>query len=232
MCGRTSISKKEIELEKRFKAKFAISELEKYHELPLFNIGPSMSVPIITADEPDKIQWVKWGFIPSWASDNKATPPQINARKESVLEKPYFREAIQKRRCLVLLDGYFEWKVVNKATRIPYFIHLKNNEAFAVAGIYEKWNETNAFSLITQEPNDSLTKVHDRMPAILLPEQEKLWLDKAKTGKESVSLIYPYPQEKMNFYTVSKRLNGTFNNDPKLLIPTPYDSVAKQENLF
>ncbi len=231
MCGRSSLSKKEADLEKRFGAKFYSDEIDRYNPLPLFNIGPSMSVPVILDHEPERIQWVKWGFVPSWAKDAKASPPQINARIESVLEKPYFREAIQKRRCLVLLDGYFEWKAVNKTTKIPYYIHLQQTELFAVAGIWEEWNNQKAFSLITQHPNEALLTVHDRMPAILLPNQEKAYLE-SKTGEEAISMIRPYSQGKMAFHTVSKRLNSSFDNDPTLLLPSSHDDVAVQGSLF
>ncbi len=103
---------------------------------------------------------------------------------------------------------------------------MKQTELFAVAGIWEEWNYQKTFSLITQHPNDVLLTVHDRMPGILLPNQEKAWLE-SKTGEEAIAMIHPYPQEKMEFYTVSKRLNSSFDNDPTLLLPATHDDRSE-----
>lgn len=236
MCGRSSITKTEEELEERFGAKFYSKKVERFNPLPLYNIGPSMLVPIIKDNSPDEIVWAKWGFLPSWAKDLKATPPQINARKESVLERPYFKNAIQSSRCLVLLDGYFEWKTVGKSTKIPYYIHLKSKEAFAVAGIWEVFKsgetEITTFGLLTQTPNEALSTVHDRMPGILEKSQEKKWINKSKKAEVLVSDIKPYPENEIEFYTVSNKLNSSFDNNPDFILPKPYTGVIEQSSLF
>ncbi|MBY0424748.1 MAG: SOS response-associated peptidase [Cytophagales bacterium] len=232
MCGRSSISLKEDGLKKPIEDQLGKLKFGPPKEFPLFNIYPSMETPIILDSEPDKIQMISWGLIPSWATDVKKTPPQINARIESVLEKPYFRKSIQTNRCLVLLTGYFEWKQVNKHTKIPYYIHLKDQAPFAVAGIWDIHNGKKTYSLLTQSPNESLATVHDRMPGILLPEQYAPWLDKTKTGEEVISMVRPYPKELMQFHTVSMRLNSVFDNDPTLLLPVAFESIPQQTSLF
>ena len=176
MCGRYSLTVSAEKLVNQFKA---ILPDEGF--LPKYNAAPSQKLPIITDSEPGKIQLYRWGLIPHWAKDISIGNKLINARAETINEKPSFRNAFRKQRCLVLADGYYEWQKTDTG-KIPYRIILKNEEPFAIAGIWESWhdeadNEIRSFSIITTEANPSLTDIHNRMPVILNPDDTGKWLD-------------------------------------------------------
>lgn len=235
MCGRASLSKVEKELEKRFQATFYAEDLEQYNPLPNYNIAPTHMHPVITSDDSKHLQYFRWGLIPSWAKDPAIGSKMINARKETIREKPAFRQAIQKRRCLIPFDGFYEWKKQGKQ-KIPHRICLHDKNIFAVAGIWEKWiSETGetifSFSVITQPPNEIMAPIHDRMPAILLPQQESLWLNPELSAKEAVDLIVPYPSGLLQTYTVSKRINKVSENSSDLLDEVPFEDPI-QGSLF
>lgn len=221
MCGRSSLTKTEKELEERFDATFYSEDLERYNPLPNFNVAPTHMHPVITNQDPKHLQLFQWGLIPFWSKSAGIGSKMINARIESILDKPAFRQAIQKRRCLVPLDGFYEWKKDGKE-KIPYRITMQDDSVFCAAGIWEKWANSQgeiiySFSILTQEPNELMKDIHNRMPAILLPEQEHLWLDPSISAKESVSLISPYPSTQMKAYRVSKRVNRVAENDADLI---------------
>lgn len=234
MCGRASLSKNEKELEKRFEATFYSEDLQQL-PFPNYNIAPSHLHPIITNENTDHFRICKWGLIPFWAKTPAIGNKMINARIETILEKPAFKNAAQKRRCLVPFDGFYEWKKVG-SNKIPYRIHLKNDELFAVAGLWERWQDTNgktiySFTVITQPPNELLSNIHDRMPAILLPEHEKDWLDTNLPTADAIQLIHPYPNDQLHAYTVSRRIGKVTENDPELLLEEKYEE-GEQGTLF
>ena len=236
MCGRASLSKVEKELEERFMASFYSEELERYNPLPTFNIAPTHLHPVITNDDAQHFQLFKWGLIPFWAKDAKIGSKLINARIETITEKSAFKNAIEQRRCLIPFDGFYEWKNTDHG-KIPYRITLQKNEVFAVAGIWEKWISPNkelifSFSVITQAANKLMAPIHNRMPAILLPEQEKLWIDPALSTVDALQLIQPYPDDAMRAYTVSNRVNKVAVNDSDLIKEVPYIAPPKQGTLF
>lgn len=221
MCGRASLTKIEKELERHFKATFYSEELERYQVLPSYNIAPTHFHPVITNQSPEHLQWFHWGLIPYWAKDRAIASRLINARIETILEKPAFRQAIQQRRCLVPFDGFYEWKKTN-GQKIPHRICKKDQKIFTVAGIWEKWmapNQTvvHSFTLITQPPNTLLADIHDRMPAILQPEQEAKWIDPKLSAKEALAMIQPYPDDELQAYPVSKRVNKVQINEASLI---------------
>jgi putative SOS response-associated peptidase YedK len=235
MCGRASLSKQQKELEQRFQAEFYQEDIERYNPLPSYNIAPTHLHPVITNEDSSHFQLFKWGLIPYWAKEAAIGSKMINARVETLLEKPAFKNAINQRRCLIPFDGFYEWK---KQTpyKIPYRITLKDQSAFAVAGIWEQWKSpkgelVNSFSVITRPPNELMKTIHDRMPAILLPEQEKHWIDKNLSAKDALSLLIPYPADRMHAYTVSSRINKVSENDPQLLEEVPFDRPI-QGSLF
>ena len=233
MCGRSSLTKTEKELEARFNATFYSDELERYNPLPNFNVAPTHYHPVITNLEHNHIRLFRWGLIPSWAKDIKIGYKMINARKETITEKNSFKYALQKRRCLVPLDGFYEWKKLNKEKQ-PYHITTTDQEIFCCAGLWEIWQSpkdevVESFTIITQPPNELLKDIHDRMPAILLPEQEQLWLDNSIPPEELLEMIEPYPQENMHAYPVSKRVGKVSENDRHLLDPI---EITKQGDLF
>ena len=160
----------------------------------------------------------------------------INARIETVMEKSTFKKPLQKRRCLVPFDGFYEWKKTHKG-KIPYRIVTTNQEIFTVAGLWEKWSDPQqgdifSFTLITQPSNDKLKDIHDRMPAILLPEQEKLWLSSDIPESDLLEMIKPYPNDLIRSYTVSQRVNKVSENDEDLIKEVNYPEDDPQAELF
>ncbi|MEM1323994.1 MAG: SOS response-associated peptidase [Bacteroidota bacterium] len=235
MCGRASLTKVEKDLEQHFRATFYSEDRERYQPLPNYNIAPTHRHPVITADDPSYLQFFRWGLIPFWAKTPSIGSKMINARIETVAEKPAFRQAIKKRRCLVPFDGFYEWQR-REGKKIPYRITLKDEGIFCTAGIWERWKAPDgelihSFSVLTQPPNTLMAPIHDRMPAILRPDQEALWLDQELPTEAVLSMIAPYPDEQLKAYTVSSRINSVRNNDPTLL--QPYDhQEGEQGSLF
>jgi len=222
MCGRASLTKVEKELEERFHATFYREDIERYNPLPNFNVAPTHYHPVITNEDPDHFHPFRWGLVPFWAKDEKIGYKMINARVETLNEKPSFRQALQRRRCLVPFDGFYEWKKTD-GTKQPFFIHRKDSGLFAMAGLWEKWKDPGSgtplftFTLITLDASPLIGKLHDRMPAMLLPEEEELWLDREMPPEEALKLIRPYPDELLEIYPVSTSVNNVRNNDPSLL---------------
>jgi len=235
MCGRSSLTKTQKELEQRFQAEFYQEDIERYNPLPNYNVAPTHMHPVITNEAPDRFHLFKWGLIPYWAKKASIGSKMINCRIETVLEKTAFQNAVRHRRCIIPFDGFYEWKKIHK-DKIPYRITLKDQGLFAVAGIWEQWkldenNTTFSFSILTQTPNKLMSGIHDRMPAILLPEQEKIWLDKSLSAEDALSVIAPYPDDLLHAYTVSDRINKVSENDAQLLNEVPFDRPI-QGSLF
>ncbi len=223
MCGRSSLTVTEKELEARFNATFYSDELKTYNPLPNFNVAPTHYHPVITNKEQNHIRLFRWGLIPFWAKDLKIGYKMINARIETILEKNTFKNALRKKRCLVPLDGFYEWKKTSEGKQ-PYRIQTTDQKIFCCAGLWEIWQSPKdevieSFTIITQEPNDLLKDVHNRMPAILLPEQEKLWLDDTVPPEELLNMIEPYPENLLKLYPVDKRLGKVSENDKDLIEP-------------
>jgi putative SOS response-associated peptidase YedK len=222
MCGRSSLTKTERELEERFKSTFYSEDLERYNPIPNFNVAPSHRMPIITNQDPGHFRPLRWGLIPFWAKDPKIGYKMINARIETIQEKT-FRTALDKRRCLIPMDGYYEWKTIGKQKK-PYRIVVQGGQLFAMAGLWEKWRSPagewiESYTIITQAASEKLATIHDRMPAILLPDQEKLWIDPSLSSSDALSLIIPYPDDGIDSYPVSDRVGKVTENDADLIKP-------------
>ncbi|MBI1193159.1 MAG: SOS response-associated peptidase [Bacteroidetes bacterium] len=223
MCGRFTITKTEQELEKRFGANFYTRVLEAR-----YNIAPTRNSPVLTAEKPFEFQFYRWGLIPFWAKDPSIGLKMINARQDTLAEKPAFRNALQQRRCLVIADSWYEWVVVGHRKQ-PYRILRKDREAFAFAGLWESWNpaahaETrvpeqtiHSFTIITAPALKSIASIHDRMPALLLPSVERNWLDPTRSATEAMELLQPYPETELEYYPVSEAVNNARNEDPRLI---------------
>jgi putative SOS response-associated peptidase YedK len=167
------------------------------------------------------IQLLRWGLVPFWAKDPSIGSQMINARAETLAEKPAFRNALKKRRCLVLADGFYEWKKAPTG-KIPMRITLASGEPFAFAGLWENWDTPDGdvlrtFTIVTTTPNALLEPIHNRMPVILRPEHEPLWMDNAADPAAWLDVLRPYPAELMTAYPVSKRVNFVGNDDPEVL---------------
>jgi putative SOS response-associated peptidase YedK len=193
---------------------------------PSYNVAPTQSV-LAVREQGGKRQAVimRWGLIPSWAKDKKMA--QINARGDGVATKPMFRAAFKRRRCLIVADGYYEWKKLDGKTKQPYLYHLKNGEPFTIAGIWEIWKgegEDEAIescAIITTDANDLARAVHDRMPVILHGDDAAAWIDPAVEDAGSlVPLLRPLSADKMEAFAVSTRVNKAGVNDKALIEPT------------
>lgn len=232
MCGRSSLTKSEKELEKRFRSTFYSEDLEKYNPLPNYNVAPTHVMPAITNRDPDHFTPLRWGLIPFWAKDIKIGYKMINARVETVKEKSAFKRALEKRRCLIPMDGYYEWQKTTSG-KVPYRITTTDQSIFAMAGLWESWQPKDgekvySFTIITQKPSKRIAHLHDRMPAILAADQEAAWLDTNLSIDDALSIIQPYPDDLLHFYPVSKRVGKVTENDAALIAEAP----PTQDTLF
>ncbi|AST91283.1 MULTISPECIES: SOS response-associated peptidase [Sutcliffiella] len=188
-----------------------------------YNIAPTQQiVSIINDGTNNRMGHLKWGLIPSWAKDEKMASKMINARSETVDEKPSFKRSFYQRRCLIPMDSFYEWKRDGKA-KIPMRIKMKDDSLFGVAGLWDTWKApsgeaVHTCTVLTTEPNDLLTDIHDRMPVILPKEKQSIWLDPATKDKtELKSLLIPYNSDEMIAYEVSPKVNSTRNNSIDLI---------------
>ena len=185
---------------------------------PRYNIAPSAYVAAVLNDGSKTVAPIRWGLIPSWAKDPRIGNRMANARAEGIAEKPSFREPFKHHRCLVLADGFYEWKAVPKGPKQPYYFRLKSGEPFAFVGLWDEWkdadgNPSKTCCLITTTPNALTEKVHDRIPVILRPDQYELWLSQGEPPKEKLlECLKPYPAEEMECWRVSRVVNDPKND--------------------
>ncbi|OGO33861.1 MAG: hypothetical protein A2W35_00960 [Chloroflexi bacterium RBG_16_57_11] len=191
-----------------------------------YNIAPSQPVAVVPNDGQMKLDYFVWGLIPSWAKDPSIGNRMINARGETLAEKPSFRTAFRRRRCLILADGFFEWKQnPGSKTKTPMYIHLKSGQPFAFAGLWENWNAPDGSSvlsctIITTTPNTLMEPIHNRMPVILPPTSYTQWLEPGEQDPTSLqALIQPYPAEAMSAYPVSTLVNRPENDVAAVIQP-------------
>jgi len=217
MCGRFSQTKKKQDIKKRF-------NLERVPEnLPeLYNIAPQQNAEVILNAFPNELAWARFGLVPSWSKEEKTSYSMINARAETIMEKPSYKRLIKSKRCLVISDGFYEWqKKVDK--KIPYRIFIKNDELFAFAGIWDHWgegeNEFYSFSIITTTPNKLMATIHDRMPVILEPDDESKWLQDGTPIDRVLAMLRSYPADKMDAYPISTLVNSPVNNTAEIINP-------------
>ncbi|MDR3602541.1 MAG: SOS response-associated peptidase [Desulfosporosinus sp.] len=216
MCGRFSIIDIE-DIRERFKT-------EPIDLKPNYNVAPSQDVPVILNNGSNKLAMFRWGLIPFWAKDPSIGNKLINARAETLDEKPNFKTSLQRKRCLVVADGFYEWKIEG-STKRPFRITLKNNELFGFAGLWDTWKSPigdiiNSCSIITTTPNDLMAPIHNRMPVILSRDSELVWLDQSIVDSHLLkSLLVPYPADLMIAYEVSTLVNSPRNNGPECLGP-------------
>lgn len=215
MCGRFTLTKDREEIEERFEI-----QIDPTMFIKTYNAAPCQILPVISNEKPEQASFYRWGLIPHWAKDKRIGNKLINARAETIQEKPSFRDAVRKRRCLVISDGFYEWKRSGTKKR-PYRITLKDEILFAFAGLWEEWRGPDgsvikSFTIITVPPNQLVQSIHNRMPAILPPEGEKLWISHGPVN-ELFKLLKPYSSYELNLYPVSTRVNSPKNNDSTLI---------------
>lgn len=218
MCGRYSLITSVDEIKERFHVTKIDGKI-----LPNYNAAPDQQLPLITSQNQDRLRLATWGLLPAWLKDEKSPKRLINAKAETLSIRPTFKKAAEQRRCLIIADGFYEWaKIPHAKIKQPLRITLKNNEPFAMAGIYEIKDNKLEFAIITTSANSLMAKIHNRMPAILLPTDEKHWLNPNITLKQAIMMLKPYPANKMRAYPVSNLVNNPKNNLPDLLkeIPT------------
>lgn len=194
--------------------------------VPHYNVAPTQPVAVIANNGQSKIEFFRWGLIPFWAKDPKIGNRMINARAETLAEKPSFRTAYRRRRCLVLADGFYEWrKEPGRTTKTPMYIRLTSGEPFAFAGLWEAWRAPDdqtilSCTIITTTPNELVKEIHNRMPVILDPEAYDLWLDPAERQTDELDeWLRPYPAEQMLAYPVSTFVNSPANDTPECVVP-------------
>lgn len=215
MCGRYTLHHAPQQIALRFGVEEVLAEAQER-----YNIAPSQSIPVVVAEkEVRALNAYKWGLIPFWAKDPAIGNKLINARAETLAEKPSFKNALVRRRCLIPSDGFYEWKKEND-TRQPMYIRRRDGDLFAFAGLWEEWKGPDGVplrtcSIITVAPNELMADIHDRMPAMLRPEWEADWLNPSNTAvPDLLALLQPYSPADMEAYAVSKRVNAPVNDGP------------------
>jgi putative SOS response-associated peptidase YedK len=231
MCGRFTLTDPDADLA----VQFNLPEIPDMK--PRYNIAPTQPVAAVRlAPEAAsagtaagrELALLHWGLIPFWAKDPKIGARMINARSETVAEKPAFRAAFKRRRCLVVADGFYEWQKVNGGKQ-PHYIRLRDGRPFAIAGLWEHWEGTDgsvieSCTLLTTQPNELIRPLHNRMPVILHPRDYDLWLDRDVQQAEKLApLLGAYPTGEMDAFPVSRFVNRPANDDPRCVEPLPAD---------
>jgi putative SOS response-associated peptidase YedK len=189
---------------------------------PRYNVAPSQQVAVVYDESPNTLSAARWGLIPSWSKDPSIGYKMINARSETLLEKPSYRNLVKKRRCLILADSLYEWRKNDDDSKTPMRIQLKSKEAFAFAGLWDVWKTPEGewlktCTMITGEPNELVAPIHNRLAIILARDVEREWINPANEVGHVLSLLKPYPASEMMAYEVSKRVNNVKNDEPELV---------------
>jgi putative SOS response-associated peptidase YedK len=214
MCGRYQLGL--AGKNKLFGYRFKVDEQQTLTLKDNYNIAPSQTMPVIVKHSPNSICMMKWGLIPSWSKDGKSMV--INARAETLSEKPMFKNLLKTKRCLIPATGFYEWKKTNDGKQ-PFYISLKNHELFGFAGLYDIWinpkgEKVFSYTIITCPPNKIMSEIHFRMPVIIEKDNEDRWLD-PNNSDESKLLIYlkSYNDDQMVAYPISNKINSpSYNN--------------------
>jgi len=225
MCGRYVI----ISSPDAIRALFGYDERPNFP--PRYNVAPTQPIPVVRlADGKRSFALMRWGFIPSWVKDPKTVSLLINARGESVLDKPAFRNAMRRRRCLIPADGFYDWRAGEP--KRPYFVRAKSGAPLAFAGLWETWTgpngeEIDTVAIVTTRANRMLSAIHERMPVIVAPEGFDLWLDCAKVdAMTAAALIVPAPEALLECYEISPAVNRVANDSAELIAPASAASTS------
>lgn len=236
MCGRFTLHHSAEEIAKRFEVQRVLFDAP-----PRYNIAPSQPIATITSQDGARVlDACRWGLIPSWAKDPAIGNRMINARAETLREKPAFKTALSRRRCLIPADGFYEWSTPAKATtankrgakakeKTPHYIRMKSGELFALAGLWDEWKTPEgemlrSCTIITTVPNDIITPLHHRMAVILKPEDEATWLNSESNDVDELSqLLQPYANDALELYGVSRRVNAPAFDEESCIFPWQED---------
>lgn len=220
MCGRFVLAANPQIVQQAFELSAAPAQMQ-----PRYNIAPTQPVMVITNENPKEATYHKWGLIPSWAKDMSMAAKMINARSESAAEKPSFRAAFRRRRCIIPTDGFYEWQEHGPDKKTPMFVHRPDRELYGMAGLWEIWHdpdggELRTCAILTTDANSFMQQYHHRMPVILHKEDYSLWL----SGDEEPlpvlqGLMKAYDEDGLQAYPVSKAVNKVSNDSPALIEP-------------
>ncbi len=216
MCGRFGYRLSREKVEERFGLRKIPDGL-----VLSYNVSPGKNVPTVLNTSPDELSFLRWGLIPHWAKWEKEGFNLVNAKAETILAKPMFKELVRVRRCLILADCYYEWKEIGQR-RIPYRILMKDERPFAFAGLWDSWlhngQEVRTCLIITTRANKLVRTIHDRMPVILPPDKERVWLSVLRM-EEVESLLQPYEAGQMHAYEISTEINSPRNDSASIIRP-------------
>lgn len=244
MCFRNSLTATVAEIEQRLEAEMEVDAAD-FQPIYHANGFDYPKWPVVTAQAPRRIQFFNWGLVPHWvkteAEAEEMRPLTLNAKVETLTQKPSFKYALQNaQRCLIPSTGFFEWQTVNKQ-KYPYYIKLRNQPIFAMAGVWESWvnpahadDVWNTFSIITTEANPLMAKIHNtkqRMPLILLPGTETIWLQNNLSTAALKEIAKPLDDSLMEAFTISRRLSNQRSNPniPEVLLPVAYPELSQQQ---
>jgi putative SOS response-associated peptidase YedK len=220
MCGRFSVNRIE-------RLSSAYPQYRFPAVQPRFNIAPSTPILVKRNDDGNEVVFMRWGLVPSFAADPRIGNKMINARSETIAERPSFRNAFRKRRCLVFATSFYEWHTT-PAGKQPILFRMRSDEPFVFAGLYERWwgakeskldDPIETATIITTQPNDLVARVHNRMPVILPPAAQQRWLDPQFDTVAAMADLVPYPADQMEAFVVDRRVNNASFDDPICTIP-------------
>ena len=223
MCGRFTL----IAEPSRVKEVIDISDTSNCQWEARYNIAPTQNIATVLYDSESKkreCRSLRWGLIPSWSKDSKMGARTINARAETLAEKPSFRSAFKRKRCLIIADGFYEWKKV-ETKKQPYYFHLQDKQPFAFAGLWEEWKspedeKITSCTIVTTEANELLQQIHHRMPVILQQSDYETWLDPQQQNTELLrKLLHPFEAEKMTMTAVSTKVNSPHHTSAECITP-------------
>jgi putative SOS response-associated peptidase YedK len=229
MCGRVTIQTPALAIAREF----ALTGIRTALERPRYNLAPTQLMPVVINDGERMLDAYRWGLIPSWAKEAAIGNKLINARGETVAEKPSFRSALKRRRCLVLVDGWFEWKQSTRP-KTPYLFRRKDGRPLAFAGLWEEWTAPDTgevlrtCTVITTGPNAVMAPIHDRMPVILPPSAQELWLrPEPQEAAVLQPLLVPNEDEPLEAWEVARVVNSPMND-----VAACVERVASQASLL
>jgi len=232
MCGRFVVKGSTLEIVSHFGIETKFFDIK-----PSYNIAPSQPVPIVLHEnEQNMLTLMRWGLIPSWAKDPSIGYKTINARSETVAQKPSFRDAFRNRRCIVVANGYYEWIKEGKKKR-PMYIHATSGEFLAFAGLWERWRSPQnkvweTCTILTTDANEKMHDIHHRMPVLLPPQERHTWMSGDTHPEQLQTLLHPCDNDYLTSYEVSPQVNSPKYNAPDCIAPYTPPSKPTQTSLF
>lgn len=217
MCGRFAITLPADAMSQLF----AATPSNDVPDVPNYNVCPTTRIHVVLNDDGRKLQAMRWGFIPKWYKSPNDGPLLINARGETIADKPAFREACRTRRCLIPTTGFYEWTKTPEGDRLPWYIHRADRAPLVFAGVWQTWGEgedrVNTCAIVTTAANDAMSKIHHRMPVVLEPEAWGKWL--GEQGKGAATLMTCAAEHALEYYRVDRAVNSNRAVGPQLVLP-------------